>query len=528
MAGTGADIFVDDVPQWNASGYSVEEDSTPADPSDTTGGFGRITVPIPDRPEIKRWGGKILRLEDGAEGTTTGTIRGRSGNGLTAQLVADSRIGRLSVPRRAEPFNGTLGDALEYYFGLCGITSGIVIEPGIAARSVVLPGWEANVFEQIQKKMGAAFGFEMSLVSNNVVVRPLRERIAVNYRDASVDWAMDEQNLAQTVEGYFYNTAWRTNALAYPAGGWSGDVQVYQVDAGATVELDLAIDASLVSVQQPTCVSSVDRNHTSSSVYAVSGNDGLIIPPAQWEADGGSLTVEIGEDTRSLRVTIKGGRSEEYAPYSIAMASGTSDTYSSLRIVGTGAFLEEELMTLPACQDEDLAPDAIGVTVQNEFFQTRDQLYHALLRTAARFSGARQTINVTSRGINRAGDSGSYVYPTIGDLKELYPGATIADLKVALGPKISDWNAALFETVRDDFANQSFGNVAGARVRYEDSWYRIRNTTKSPASVRYSAERDNTVGDVYRTGETIAEWNARWAGQAIRDVNIAPLQGLAG
>src|SRR5690606_21024222 len=141
------------------------------------------------------------------------------------------------------------------------------------------------------------------------------------------------------------------------------------------------MDASLVSVDQPVCVLSVDRNYGASSVYTVSGNDGLIIPPAQWEADGGSLTVEINPDTKSLTVTVVGGRSEEYAPYSIAMASGTSDNYSSLRLIGTGVFQTEHTMTLPACQDADLAPDEVGKVVENEFFASQDQLYHALLHS---------------------------------------------------------------------------------------------------------------------------------------------------
>jgi hypothetical protein len=206
------------------------------------------------------------------------------------------------------------------------------------------------------------------------------------------------------------------------------------------------------------------------------------------------------------------------------MASGTSNTYSSLRIVGTGVFMEEETMTLPACLDPDLAPDEVGQTVENEFFQTKEQLYHALLWSAARFASARQTINVTTKGINRRGDSGSAVYPTIGDVDALYPSATIDSIYQELGPTIADWNAKLFETVRDDFENQAFGNVAGARVIEGDSWYRIRSATISAGSVQYTAEQDNTIEDVYYTGETIGEWNDRWAGKTIADVNIAPLE----
>ena len=186
--------------------------------------------------------------------------------------------------------------------------------------------------------------------------------------------------------------------------------------------------------------------------------------------------------------------------------------------------VEEETMTLPACLDPDLAPDEVGTTVENEFFQTKEQLYHALLWSAARFTSARQTINVTTKGVNRRGDSGSAVYPTIGDVDAMYPGATIDSIYQELGPTIADWNETLFATVRDDFENQAFGNVAGARVIEGDSWYRIRSATINAGSVQYTAEQDNTIEDVYYTGETIGEWNNRWAGKTIEDVNIAPLE----
>src|SRR5690606_30623862 len=152
------DAWVDGAPIWNSGIYQSVEDSSPIDPADETGGYGQITLPIRDHSGVKRMGGKTLLLKDGAMGQTVGVIRGRSGDGLTANLVADSRLSQLAVTRQAAPFHGFLDDALLYYLSLCGITSGIVIDDSFETVEVALPGWEANVFDQISKKMAPAYG----------------------------------------------------------------------------------------------------------------------------------------------------------------------------------------------------------------------------------------------------------------------------------------------------------------------------------------------------------------------------------
>lgn len=523
--GTGIDIRFAGVPFGQVTTYSVVEDSTPVAPDDTTGGYGQMTVEgrQPDLPRYLR--GQLVTLVDGAQGETAGIVRSMNGNGFKIQFQGDSYLAKTAVKRQAQPYTGTLGGALNGYLALCGINGGIVIDPALADRHVDLLGWNGVVYDQL-KKLATALGFEMAFVSDNVVFRPLRGRVAVNYRDADISWGMDVTQFAQTVEGYSYSNEYRADALAYPVGGWNEDVTVYSVEAGQTQEIELPLEASLSSVQQPTCVEFVDRNYATSSVYAVAGNDGLPVKPAQWAAGGGKLEVEIGEDTRTLKVKITASTETQYAPYRIAVSAGTSDYYSSLRIVGTGVFYKKELHTLPAHIDKDEAPEELGATVDNEFISTPDDLHHALLWTAVRYSLPRLTINVTTKGINRRDDNGSYRYPTIGYLRDTYPGYTIQEMYDELGPTIGDWNDKLFEAVRGDFENQAFGNIAGARVLYDNCWYRIRSATTTPGQITYSAEWDNTIGDVYHTGETIGEWNDRWAGKTIGDVNEVPLLGL--
>ena len=493
----GVVLTVDGTEYLNQAGYSVTEDSTPLDPSDSSGGVGQFTVGISEEdvatnPRFLRK--KTATLVDGSQGTTTGVVRGVSGANGDLTLTVNSRMAQLAVQRTAAPFVGTLEDAFTYYLSLVDITSGLVVDDSIADRPVTFIGWVGNVWDYM-KKMAAAEQVEVSLVSNNVVLRPLRERIAENYRNSSVNWGADEGQLARSVEVYYYEGGYDASGLAYPTGGWGEDVPIFTVNANETQEFNIPLSVSLMSIDQPTCVDWVDRYHESSSVYAVSGNDGLVVPNAQWIAEGGSVTVAINEDTRSITVTVVGSSNAEYSPYRIAMPSGTSDFYSSLRLVGEGVFYEKKLLTLYTGVDHDDVTEEVGVTVDNEFITTLEAAYHCGLWTLKRYGGPRNTINVTTNGVNRIGETGSYTYPTIDQINPTL-GATVADVNTAwTGMTVADVNALWAAITADGFENQAFGNIAGARVRHEDAWFRVRTATNEPEGISYTAEDDTVISD---------------------------------
>ncbi len=482
-----ADITVEvgDRKYWSIGAYSVTEQSTPIDPSDTTGGIGQLTVPVPKEAETRTYIGKDLDLRDSERGTSTGTVRNLNGAGAATTIVADSRLSEIAVTRTAQPYSGYLDGLIRYYLSLCGVTDGIDIDPSIRLIPVAVPGWNANVYDRI-KALGPAFNVELSLVGTTITVRPTRTRVTVDHRSTDPNWVIDSGQLARTVEGYYYTSRWATD-LAYPGvDGWNEDVQVYQVNAGETTEVTVELSASLQSVEQPQPVDSVSRTERK-SVYAVSGNDALPVKAAQWTNGGGRIEVEIGEDTRSLKIKIIGptGReAEQYSPYSIAMSAGPSDTYSSLRIRGTGVFFNKTLDTIPATIDEHRAPEVLGATVDNEAFASSDQLFKALLWAAVRYTHPRQTIALESRSI-----------------------------------AVTDWQG-------DASATQQFGNVAGSRILHEGCWYRVRNATLSPARINYDGEWDTTMGDAFPGNETWTQWQARWAGKTWADFVVAPTTGL--
>lgn len=535
---TGVDVRVDGTKVKAVSGYTVNEESTPVDVSESTGATGQFSVSFFSNMAafVKRMRRKMVDLEDRGQGTTQGIARVPSFANGTVSLSVDSRLTLLAVERTAQPFSGTLGNYFVYLLGLVGITTDYFVDASLASIPVTFPGWQGDVWLYM-KKMLSARGAEVSLVSDIIVMRPLRGRITVDKRDIEFSWAVDDQNLALAIEGYWYSNEYKASHLAYPTGGWNEDVQVYQVDAGETIEFDIPISASLLSVEQPVSMNNVEREFSTASVYSVMSSDGLPYSAAQWDAEGGSVSVAINEDTRSLTVKITGSSNPEYAPFRIAATAGPSDNYSSLRIVGEGVFFDKKLLTINTAVSTDIASEEIGATVDNEFISTIDELYDAMIWPLARFGGSRQSITVKTTGINRAGDSGTYSSPTIADFNAYAATQGWADIgdfnTYYSGDTIAEFNAWWFAQVANAFVNQAFGNVAGARTKRDNVWWRIRRATITPDSITYTADADTTVGDFNEAWtdsgvpQLISDFNDQWAGYVLADFNVAPLERAA-
>lgn len=513
----------------NVSGYSVTEDSSPINPADSTGGFGYISFTSTEEEFDRLLLGKQLDLEDGINGTTQGFVSSvNSSNGILT-VNADSRLSLLMAERQVQPFTGTLKNALLYYFGIAEITDRIVIDPAIASTPVKFIGWYGNLWDFLNKQLCPVYEIEIALVSDNIVVRPVRGNVAVAKRDTSVSWNVSNPDLARSVEVYWYNPTTITNTLVYPKGGWNREVPIYQVDASETLEFEVPVDVSLTTVSQPTAQDYVAADYSSTSVYSIIGNDGKPIMAAQWLAGGGSVSVSIGEDTRTLIIKVKGMEETKYAPYRIAAASGTSgEYYSTLRLIGVGIGFHKELLTVPTGVDDSETANLVGVTIDNPFIGTMSQAYDAARKAGKMYGGASHTINVSSTGINRAGASGNVRYPTYDEFAVMYAGVTYDQWAVLWGTQTyDDYQEYMYDLVRSDFDNQAFGNVAGARRQLDYSWYRIRTANTTETQVTYTAESDTLFDDLAPvwTGKTYDDWAAEWSGKTYDEFSLIPLKG---
>lgn len=509
--------------------YSIVEDSTPVDPSDSSGGIQQATFTVRLRPDDdwKSWRGQSAVITDRSQGTTSLIVTDLTVSQSIATVTANSSLAKAAVVRTTQPYQGTLGGAIRYYLGLVSITTNIVVDVTLESVPVVFQGWEGEVYFHVSKMLGPAFGFELALVGEQIVCRPFRTREATHNHDVQLSHSISQGNVAQSVVTNYYESTYKTNALAYPPGGWTPDVTVYQVDAGQVITVDdIPLNASLTSIQQPVCVTNVLPLYAGSSVYAVAGNDGLPIPPAEWAAFGGALSVKINDDTRSLSLTITGMNYAPNAPFRIAVSSGPSNYYSALRIVGTGVFTNQKSVTGYSTLSTDLATQVLGTTVDSPFITNQAQAYDRNIWTLAHYSGLTQALSVASTGINRAGDSGSYSFATVADFNQANSGKTIADFDSQwVGQSIDEFNQYWKDHSGSSFQNQAFGNLGGARILSDDSYFRIRTATDAAGQVSYTAEADTTVADfdALWVNKKISDFDSFWSGKLVSDFDVSPL-----
>jgi len=470
--------------------YSVTEDGTPLNGDDSSGGIGQITLQADTKSDSIFLPNTDVAVADSLRGNVTGTVHGVSDNNGELSVTADARLFPLVSVRQADPQNGTLAEAFTYYLSLCGVTENIVVDAAIASRAVTYPGWKAEVWTQL-KKLCVAEQVEIAVVGDDVILRPARSVRATLSQVTSSSWSYDSNQLAQKIEVYLYNTEYKENTLVYPPGewneeaqsttnaGWTPNAEVLQVGYSETVSFDVEIGASLTDIQQPVCVSSVGPGDNTASVYTVMGKDGVrTLDPAVWTARGGKIEVVQKEGQPSV-LTIKvssGYNAPELAPFRIAMSSGTD--YATLRIVGTGVFTQKNKFTFPTGLTEQQTTNEVGITIDNEFIGSLDQLYRVAARAVSQYAGLVKTIDGSAFGLGLVG------------------------------------------------AEQVFGNVAGARIHDGDTEYRIRSATVGPEEISYTAEADTMFDDFNKVwaGKTFADFNAAHTGQTFINFNEAPLR----
>lgn len=523
----------------NIASYSVSEESTPIEASDSSGGTGQINFNAVDDPS--RLGSILLlndtvKLTDGDRGDTQGKINAMNGSDGLLSITADSRLGQLVVDVTAGPINGTFSTAINYYLGLGNITTGIAIDSSLSSIPVVVPGWTGDLWTKI-KELCVFVGAEISLLKGNVAVRPFRQRNALEINNISEAWSVSNTEMARRVEVYYYNSTYKTNEMVYPKGGWDEDVNVYTVDSGQTVEVNIPVDVSFVSLQQPTVQLFVGRYYTGpTSVYAVAGNDGLPIQPQQWTDGGGGVTVAIGEDKKSIDLKIVGASGDvaRYAPFRIAVSAGPSDYYSALRIVGTGMHFEQNSVIVPTGVDPAATARDVGVTVDNVFVKTYAQALDVALNVSAKWASPSRTVSFQKASINKAKDTSSNLdFATFDDFTA-YAAAngitTFDQFNTAWNGKTFDeFDDYWYSLVETSFGYQVFGNAVGARLQWRRAFYRIRSTNITEVGIDIGAEADTTFDDFNTsmlgapTTMTFNDFNTLYAGLTFDDFNLIPL-----
>lgn len=443
------------------------------------------------------------------------------------------RTGALSVFNiQAKPWVGTLDGAFRYYLGLAGITTGIEVDGDLAALQVNFPGWYGELWFHI-KQMVASVGAELALVADTFLLRRLGTQQVGPFEKSSLSVTYGTQTLAQSVEVYYFNNRQISNELVYPPRGWNSEVEVLTVNAEETEEYTLELEASISDFQSPVMREFVSSDYTSSSVYTIVADDGRPVKPAQWTAFGGSLNIRIGEDTKTLVVTLTGARGIPLATggtaktFSVALGSDlTGNRYSTLRIVGTGVAFDKQVLTIPTGVPASRTATEVGITIENPFLSTLDQAYTVGVPAARRYSGyvPAMTASGTHLTLDLASDfSLGTDYETVREAvsNEIGPGVAMTYANVK---SFTEGEAGTPLTYRSDLDYwqgravsedlfQPFGNIQGARLFEPEArrWFRIREVTLEPGTFSIArADDDNRYDDAA----------FHWEGQTYQDMSI--------
>ena len=515
-----------------ARDYTVQESGTPLAAGDSRGGTGVISfsIPRPDpdrlhdstRPIAKLLSigmsalyGEKVEIVDSRRGFTIGTINGISENAGdgTYDISCDTRLFDLNIYNvQTKPFVGTLRAAFEYYLGLAGVKTDTFIEPTLGARQVAYPGWSGELWYHL-KQMAVAQDADIALVSGIILMRPIRAREARFNRATTMGRQLGSSNLARAIEVYKYNNRPINGEMVWPPDDLTSEGQIFTVNAGESSEYALDFNASLSLIEQPRPQDWVGMYDIYSSVYSIISNDGIKVQAAQWTKFGGSVRVILNEDTRSARLIIRGARGmmldgKEVTSFSLAdFTDGDNGRRATLRILGTGVAFYKEKVTISTSVPASRTENEIGITIDNPFITSSNEMYRAGTRAAKSFAGLTPTLSADVVSVNKMGDSGIATYPTYGEVQ--------ASLKTTLGAAVKysgvqtyyvTTNALgtyakvknyWFSTVRDDFTNQVFGNVAGARIFDKGSrrWYRVRDVTITDQNISVQADDDLTHAD---------------------------------
>ena len=298
------------------------------------------------------------------------------------------------------------------------------------------------------------------------------------------------------------------------------DLEVLSVDAGETKEFVLEVPVHVKSISsQPVCVMPTDYPSTARSVYfaksgaannpkefgksyyVVVGKDNKPITPAQWNAEGGSVFVEVGDEPNQLKVTVTGMLNKRLAPYRLAESDGQND-YPFLRICGEGYPYVEKTVTFYTGYPRRTDP----LKISSPYIDTVDKAYAACMYAAQSALGTKTSLEWSGMTpLNEAYTDVVYDFE-----RELVTAADVTAFTDAPLPEKAreKWpEGTTMKKIMDDLlaftANkpvtdkaQVFGRMAGTCALFDRYMWQINSVEYSESGASVSAEPYTSVRDL--------------------------------
>jgi hypothetical protein len=261
--------------------------------------------------------------------------------------------------------------------------------------------------------------------------------------------------------------------LVYSA--YDDNNRIISVEPNQFVETSVKTNKYFKSIFQPV-KSSIYVNEP--GYYAICDSTGANVTDAAWAKYGGSISISINANDRSVLDIKAYGPSAaipgKTAPYSFAYSS-SENKYAAISITGSAVTVDKKSVELQTGVVESNKKQKTAATVTNRFINTLEQAY----------------------------DRGVWVSQNVA------------------GPNVS-LSFAL------SMANSSSGKPTEGRFKYSDSIYRINSCTITSPSISYNTEWCVTLDDFDGewSSKTVEFHDDLWGEYDIQDQIIAPFLGI--
>jgi hypothetical protein len=363
-----------------------------------------------------------------------------------------------------------------------------VIEDGIQVNGPVIAQTNTNMWEYLQQAC-SAYHKEISVVNDVITARDIGQReIDITNVAGSPTVAPNIILSGRSVEIVYSNAYNVDNDELYDA--YKDNNRVLSVKASETITTTVQISGTPTFLQIPERTTGIG-NLNGISQYSIVDSSGVPVPQATWARYGGRVDVSINDTVlNAIDITLTGPSSSDGVfnktiiggteanelypgPYKLAFTADGTD-YAALSIAGSGVRTKPQTLKLITGADPVKTAQDVAKTINNYFIASEPQAY--------------------DRGIWASGE--------------------------ASGPRVT-----LSGSIPSDTAMQ-FGLIAGSRIRYRDSIYRITEATVTNLALNFTGIRHVTVDDVDTlwAGKAVGLFDAMWEGYDNSDFVIAPLR----
>lgn len=518
--------------------WSLDEDATSVDRNMSPSGVPQATITGIGEGNIIGVKGKEIVADSTEYGRTALRVAATTQSAAGWSITANTALSDLNVVGTVKPlYQQPLTACMQRFFDAAKVGSSaykLQVDASLTGKLYTVPATNESVWVSLRRWLSAN-ELDLCYVFDTLVLYPMRSH-TVRATDVVDDWTISVEDGEQikTIKTYVYNRTPFTKGIVYPPFSTAyphsdkqfartDSISTLSVGANEVTEAEIELGAEVSAIGNPTHVLSIpmkngavalDTTAYPNGIYAVVGQDNKPITPAQWKAEGGSLTVELQPDGHTAKVTVVGMNNTNLGPFRIAESDGKTDHPALYLVAPSGQYVDIDMVTF----DTGAVLGDEEQEIDNPAIDTLTKGYRAAQAAADRSLGCTVTLQWSGSDPVRSPYSDlamdwAIKTPTARDAT-LFTGVPLpekAEVKWPEGTtpaKIqSDLNEFMKDKATTEGRRQSFGRLAGSRFYLRGFWWRIATVSWSDSGVSFTAEQDNTVEDLQRRYATINAWD---------------------